>query len=393
MSIFGTVLQKIANPPSPATRCVRWDDLKGATEIPGLSMSAEQFIGSVSNDMLVSSPTGEKLLPASYFGKQAQNDPTTFFGVERVYNLDEEHAAQEQSQRAPALRVQDKDKSEVANSRYLGKLLVEGPEGTGFLFAEGLPKAFNRCKAYTDLKSEYLKESDQRSLCRYEELSPLQRNLLGSPDYGEKRWNSEFSPREMKAFLVLTTLWEHPEKIDAYSQSKGQKPLDAALLQSLKVTPDDLAGITLGNIHSDRKHFEVTFAGSPEDLARLKPIFGDAEKDAKGAQTERGFLADRPFKPFHPDSQAGGGRSPDSHYSLQFMLGEGDGAGDVDMFNPLQLPSETSESDKKKVFVRHWFKHWGEIIGGKNLLPDYMKPDKLAKQLDVNLYSQKEAPL
>lgn len=376
-------MHKLARPPAPETRCVRLEELKNVADLPGLGGSGQSLVDGIAADQLVHSPTGETFLPASLFGGQARKDPAAFFGVKRVYGLDESEGVEG---RRAALKLSPKDLGEVAHSRYLHKSLQKGPEGTVFLLKDGLPRCFSRSQTYTCLSQNPREGLGDRDLRSFRQLSDLQKSLLGAPDYSEKRWNSEFSPRQMKAFLVLTELWEHPERIDQYSQTKGQKPLSPELLQKLKVTPRDFEGVTLGSIHSDRKHFEVTFSGSPASMQRLAEILGRADRDAKGTETERGYLADQPYKPFHPDTQMGGGRSPNSHYSLQFMLGEQDGAGDVDMFQPLHLPGETTPSELRGAFVRHWAKHWGEIIVGKNLMPDYMKPDKLAQQLQISLY-------
>ncbi|MFN8610652.1 MAG: hypothetical protein U0931_24135 [Vulcanimicrobiota bacterium] len=377
------LMHKLAKPPAPETRCVRLSEVRDVPEVPGLQVSGKNLVDGLAADQVVHSPTGEAFLPASLFGAQARKNPSVFFGVERVYGLDE---AQQLRDRKPALKVRPYNLGEVAHSRYLHKSLQMGPEGTGFLVRDDLPRCFSRGQTYTYLADQPRQGLGDEDLRSFGQLTGLQQSLLGGQEYGQKRWSSEFSPRQMKAFLVLTELWEHPERIDRYSQSKGQKPLAPEVLEKLKVTPADFEGVTLGTIHSDRKHFEVTFCGSPQSMQRLARIFGQADHDAKGAQTERGYLADRPYKPFHPDTQMGGGRSPNSHYSLQFMLGEDGGAGDVDMFQPLHLPGETSPAELRSAFVRHWAKHWGEIILGKNLLPDYMKPDKLAEQLQIPLY-------
>jgi hypothetical protein len=386
MKIISNLMAKFAKPAPPDTRCVRAAELGALENIPGLGVSGSQALSELPVDQLVKTRTGEVMVPLASFGKTAQQDPESYLGVNRVYGLNPTNASQELSKRDAVLKLQPKDLEAAKQCEALANSIVVGPDGTEFLLCETLPKSFSRNQPYSYLSSEArvgLKNHDMKS---FEQLSGLQQGLLGPSEYGEKRWSTEFSPREMKAFLVLTDLWEHPERIDHYSQKKGQQPLDPATLAGLKVTAQDFEGVTLSSIHSDRKHFEITFEGSQESMQRLGDVFGVANREAKGEQTDRGFLADPPYKPFHPDTQMGGGRSPNSHYSLQFMLGEDHGAGDVDMFQPLLLPTETSASEKRSAFVRHWAKHWGEIIVGKNLMPDYMKPDKLASQLGVELY-------
>lgn len=386
MKLINKLMSKIAKPAPADTRCVRLAELKGLTSLPGLGISGQQAIEELPVDQLVRTRTGEEMVPLASFGPSALQDPERYLGVERVYGVNPDLAASELVQRNAVLKLQPQDSEAVKQSKFLANAVVVGPDGTEFLLADKLPKAFSRNEPYSYLSSEARAGLGDRDLLPFEQLSDLQKGLLGPSGYAEKRWTTEFAPREMKAFLVLTELWEHPERIDRYSQSKGQKPLDPATLTGLKVTPKDFEGVTLSAIHTDRKHFELTFAGSEESMKRLGDIFGVVSCEQKGEQTERGFLADPPFKPFHPDTQMGGGRSPNSHYSLQFMLGDEHGACDVDMFQPLLLPTETSASEKRSAFVRHWAKHWGEIIVGKNLMPDYMKPDKLARQLGIELY-------
>lgn len=361
---IASILKKFAKPPAPETRCLR---------------VAELDCEPVNRDDVVLSRTGEPLLPVESLPQPPETGS-------RIYSLDKTDSAADLETRRPVLRLQAETYRQVKNSKYLGDHLVTGADGTHFLLADELPKCFSRNTPYSYLSLDPRAGLDDRNLPSFDKLSKLQQTLLGDPDYAQKRWSTEFTPRQMKAFMVLTTLWEHPEIYNEYSRGKGQQPLDQQTLDSLRLKPEDLTGITLGSIHTDRKHFEVTLAGSPDSMERLKTIFGDADTQAKGEPTERGYLADKPYEPFHPDTQAGGGRSPNSHYSLQFMLGHDHGAADLDMFQPLHLPSETGLADKRKAFFRHWVQHWGEIIVGKLVLPDYMAPDKVAHKLGVGLY-------
>ncbi|MBX7097738.1 MAG: hypothetical protein K1X89_08505 [Myxococcaceae bacterium] len=212
-----------------------------------------------------------------------------------------------------------------------------------------------------------------QGLKTYGDLSPLQKQLLGGD--GPQRWATELNARQKECFLVLTHLWEHPETVNTFNAVKDPdfKPYTEEQLAGLRLTPKDLEGITLAEVNTDKKHFELRMQASPEAITRLT----EATKEGNS----RGMVHAIPWVAFHPATQAAGGRMPFPQWTSQIMLSDPK-AGIFDADLDKHLPERLEGEGKGKAFLRHWFKHWGEIIGGKNNGTDYMRPDKVARSLD-----------
>ena len=213
----------------------------------------------------------------------------------------------------------------------------------------------------------------RQGLKTFGDLSPLQQRLLGGD--GPQRWATEFNARQKECFLVLTHIWEHPETVNAFNAAKDPdfKPYSAEQLDALRLTPADLEGITVAEVNTDKKHFELRMQATPEAMARLT--------EATEEGNSRGLVHAIPWVAFHPATQAAGGRMPFPQWTSQIMLSDPE-AGIFDADLDKHLPERLAGEGAGKAFLRHWTKHWGEIIVSKNDGSDYMRPDKVARSLD-----------
>lgn len=337
MKLFHRLLGHLAKPAPPPSPCVRRSDLP-TQQLP----SPETF---------VKSPIGEVMVPIQHL----------MGGVD-----------------APRYALESERDSSRIPVRPAGVSAGDWISPTGLAYQKCEP---DQATTWV-LPGEGL-QANQPKIRSYDDLPGILKQCLGPEEYGRRRWESEFSRRQMEALLVLFSMWSDPSKSHDYSVKRGMAPRSSETVRAQQLTESDLRGVTVAGVHTDRKHFEVTFAMTPEAQQRLGSIIGGGP--AKGLAGERGYLCDPAFPDFHPDYQGKGGRAQDSHFSLQFMLGEGVGAGDVDWFQPLKLPGETN---RIRAFARHWLFHWGEIVVGKNLWPDYMHPEKVARRLQIPLFQE-----